>query len=81
MHDEPNSGKLKITLILFGWLWLKMDMRHFLNELMSLADFLHAYTYSGKLKVTQIVIRWAWSNMCVAFRSWDSKFSCIPRIN
>ena len=52
MHDEPNSGKLKITLILCGWLLSKMDMRHFLNELMSLADFLHAYTYSGKLKVT-----------------------------
>ena len=25
-HDDANSGKLRIALIIFGWLWSKMGM-------------------------------------------------------
>ena len=50
------KGKFRITLIIFGWLCLKMGMRpQSLNEWMNLADFLHANTYSGKVNVTLIV--------------------------
>ena len=68
MHADTNSGKLRFTLIVFGWSGSKMSMGlEFLNELMNLADLLHANTYSGKLKVTLIVIKWVWSNMGVFF--------------
>ena len=41
---------------------------YFVNEWMSLADFLHANTYySRKLKVTLIFIGWVWSNMGLIF--------------
>ena len=68
LYDDANLGKLKITLIIFGWLWLEMGMGlQLLDEWMNLADFLHAYTYPGKLKVTLIVTGWACSNMDIAF--------------
>ena len=47
----------RITLIIFGWLCLKMGMRlQSLNEWMNLADFLPANAYSRKVKVTLINI-------------------------
>ena len=64
MHADENSGKLRITFIIFGG----GCGQKFLNEWMNLADFLHANTYSGKLKVTLVVISWAWSNMGVVFQ-------------
>ena len=89
LHADPISGKLRLTLIVFGWLWLKMGIvgLYFVNEWMILADFLHANTYySRKLKVTLIVVGWVWSNMglifhIIYFRSWDSIICCISRTN
>ena len=53
-HADANSGKLRITLIVFGWLWSKMDMGLIsMNEWrMNLAECLHGNTSLRKLKVT-----------------------------
>ena len=69
MQGDENSGKLKIVLIIFGWLWSKMDMGlYFLNKWMKLAYFLHVNTYTGMLKVALIVFGWAWSNIGLVFK-------------
>ena len=73
-HADANSGKLRITLIIFGWLCGQEWAWDFnFNEWMNLADFLHANAYLRKLKVGQI-----W--LC-PLRSWDSIICCISRMN
>ena len=55
---DLTSGKLKVTLIIIGWSWLKMGVvvkvKYLLyvdNKLINWADFLHADTNSRKLKL------------------------------
>ena len=67
MHADANSGKLRITLIIFGWLWSKWAWDSNFNEWINVADFFDDNTYLRKLKVTLIVSGWAWSNMGVSF--------------
>ena len=55
LHADANSGKLRITLIIFGGGVVKNGHGTFR---LNLTDFLHANTYSGKLKATLIVIGW-----------------------
>ena len=49
------------------WLWSPWSQGKWMNDWMSLADFLHDNTNSRKLKITLIVIGWASSNMGLFF--------------
>ena len=77
MCIDKNSGKRKVTLIIFGCWWQKWEPSFrsrdskiccIKNKLMNWADFLPANTNLWKLKVTLIIIGWVWSKMGEALK-------------
>ena len=69
-----NSGKLKITSIITGWLWSKISVSYMVpwkllylkNDLLNCTGFIHADTNPRKVELNLIIIRET-SNLSMAF--------------
>ena len=74
LHTGINSGKLKITSIITGWVWSKISASYMVpwkllylkNELLNCTGFIHADTNPRKVELNLIIIRET-SNLSMAF--------------